>query len=524
MPDEVIFVNYRQNELRDGTLVKLPHVQVVEAMTECLRRHFGADQVFLDVGIRGGEHYPSTLRDKLANAELLVVVLHRTWSRDLAQRMGSDGIDWVRHEIRTALDAGTHVLPVLIDQAGLPDPAGLPEDIQPLALKQSRRIDFGHWERDVRLLLQEVEHYVSPVVLPVPEEFVIPAPRRWAELPVAWSVGALLPFAVITALVRPADERAAWLIALAGTSVFLLFVVAGTSVLAYWGRRVVDLLNREYGAVPHNPKLQVLIGVVIASIAVLALGTLPVVGLELRMAVFGGLEMAVLVFGAVMLRASRVEITWPRARLKVDAGSVVVALNEVSWHLDQFPPQPNRLQREQARFALDLIDDALARMRESVARSRSTWLRAASPWITGTHGVLAGGAIGTSVAALSTYCAAGYRHWSAPIWFGAGLLSGAAFYLVAIEAVYRLRRWREEVVLETLPAESARLRTRLEKSSNPPPPAKSGNAGGSRPTNPGHRSHLPVPTFALKAGDSTDTLTHFVPSDTHKRPDEPQSR
>ncbi|QQQ78185.1 toll/interleukin-1 receptor domain-containing protein [Saccharothrix sp. 6-C] len=492
MPDEVVFVNYRQNELRDGALVRLPHVQVVEAVTERLRRHFGADQVFLDTGIRAGEHYPSALRDKLAKAELLVVVLHRSWSRDLEQRTGSEGVDWVRHEIRTALDTGTHVLPVLIDQAGLPDPTALPEDIRPVALKQSRRIDFGHWERDVRLLIQEVEHYVSPVVLPVREEPAIPAPRRWAELPLAWSTGALLPFAVITALMRSADDRTAWLIALAGTWVFLLLVIAGTSALAYWGRHVIDLLNREYGAVPHNLKLHVLIGVVIASIAILTLGTLPVVDLELRMAVFGGLEMVVIVSGAVLLRASRVEITWPRSRLKVDAVSVVVAFNEVSWHLDEFAPQLNRLQREQACFALDLVEDALTRMRESVARSRLTWLRAASPWITVTHGVLAGSAVGTSVAALATYWATGYRHWSAPIWFGAGLLSGVAFYLMAIEAAYRLRRSGEEAVLEKLPAELARLRTRVEESSIPPPPARSGHPNGARTDGNGHYDHLPV--------------------------------
>jgi hypothetical protein len=493
MPDEVVFVNYRQNELRDGVLVRLPHVQVVEAVTERLRRHFGADQVFLDTGIRAGEHYPNALRDKPANAELPVVVLHRTWSRDFAQRMDSDGIDWVRHEIRTALATGKHVLPVLIDQAGLPDPASLPEDIMPFVLKQSRRIDFGHWERDVRLLIQEVEHYVSPVVLPAREEPTISPPRRRAELAAAWAAGALLPTAVTTAVMLSVDERAAWLIALAATWVFLLLVVAGTSLPAYWGRRVVDLLNRGYGAVPHDPKLHVLIGVVIASIAVLALGTLPVAGLELRMVVFGGLEIAVLIFGAVLLRTSRVEVTWPRTPLKVDTGSVAVALNEVSSHLDWFAPQANRLQREQVRFALDLVDDALTRMRESVARGRFTWLRATLSWITVPHGVLAGGAVGTPVAALGAYWAAGYRHWSAPIWAGAGLLSGTVLYLTAIEAAYQLRRWREEVVLNTLPAESARLRTRLEESSIPPPPARPGNVDDTPTHENGHRDHLPVP-------------------------------
>src|ERR1051326_2295877 len=49
-----------------------------------------------------------------------------------------------------AFAAPTHVLPVLIDKARLPGHRELPGSITDLALCQAHRIQFGHWQRDVK--------------------------------------------------------------------------------------------------------------------------------------------------------------------------------------------------------------------------------------------------------------------------------------------------------------------------------------------------------------------------------------
>ncbi|WP_158846645.1 toll/interleukin-1 receptor domain-containing protein [Saccharothrix deserti] len=471
MPDEVIFVNYRQNGLQDGRVDRLPHVQVVEAVAERLRRHFGEDQVFLDTGIRAGEHYPDALRGKLDKAELLIVVLHRDWLGDLKHRMGQNGVDWVRYEIRTALEDGKHILPVLIERAGLPDLNSLPEDIRPFALKQLRRIDFGHWERDVRLLIQEVEDYLSPVRLPERVPAKIATPRRWVEVPAAWLAGAPIPF-VATTLLVPELDRAAWLAALAGTCVFLLFIFAGTAGFVYGMRKIVDRLDEESSALPRDLKVNVIIGVVIFGFAVVVISTIPATGIELRMIIMGVVLGIVVIAGMPWLLNFRAMREWPRPELEVTPSNVRGTLNEVAHHLKEHAPTLNRLQRDQAYYALDQVEDIAALLRELAGRSRTTWLRAAAPWLTLGHALLVGACVGTAVASLGVYWSHGWSHWSAPVWCAAGVVSGTALYLAAIEVTYRLQRWRIQTVLETVPEKLARLRDQVDQSSISPPPKK----------------------------------------------------
>ena len=59
--------------------------------------------------------------------------------------------------ILVAAAAGTRVVPVLLEEARIPAPAELPEDIRFLSLKQSHPISDAGWERDADRLARSIE-------------------------------------------------------------------------------------------------------------------------------------------------------------------------------------------------------------------------------------------------------------------------------------------------------------------------------------------------------------------------------
>lgn len=466
-PGELIFVNYRQNGRVGDGFDRLPHAQVVEAVAERLRRHFGPDRVFLDTGIRAGEHYPDALRDRLRDSALLVAVVHRGWARDLADRAG--GLDWVHQEIRTALAEGKHVLPLVLDQATLPDPDALPADIRPFAFKQVRRLDFGHWERDLRLFVQEVEAHLSPVALPERVEPRVPAPRGPLGPALAWLLGALTPVAATTALVPDAVARATWLAALAVAGVLLLFVPVLITWLAYLARGFLDGLDHESALLPRDVKVDVITSLVFAALAVFVLLSVPVLAPQLRMLLVAVVVVVVLGVGVPWLRRFRADREWPRPGLEVDPASVRGALHDVRRHLEAHGPALNRLRRDQAHYALDQVEVTAARLRELADRDRATWLRSAPPAPVLAHALFFGATSGAAVAAAVLYRLNGGTHWSAPVWAAAGPVAAAALCWATAEAAYRSQRWRRARVADAVPDEVAALRREVAESGVPQP-------------------------------------------------------
>lgn len=81
--------------------------------------------------IRAGDNYVSTVFDNLRRCEVLLAVMGPDWLAHA--RPGHLGFDWVHREIAEALDLGIRVIPVLLDDASLPDPAALPARLTPVA-------------------------------------------------------------------------------------------------------------------------------------------------------------------------------------------------------------------------------------------------------------------------------------------------------------------------------------------------------------------------------------------------------
>jgi hypothetical protein len=121
-----IFISYRRSDVPDA----------VSWLRSALRVHFGEASIFQDTAaIRPGDAFPARLRDELARAAFLLVVIGPHWNQDEhgVARL-TDSADWVRAEVETGLaDGDVVVIPLLVDRTPMPKRESLPESLQALA-------------------------------------------------------------------------------------------------------------------------------------------------------------------------------------------------------------------------------------------------------------------------------------------------------------------------------------------------------------------------------------------------------
>ena len=147
----VIFVNYRRVDTG----------WAADLVASDLQGIFGEDRVFLDVdGIHAGDEFAVDLEKQLQRATVLIVMIGQGWllAQDAAgNRRLSDADDWVRREIRTGLQKqNCTVVPVLVDNAELPDRQVLPEDIASLRGRQAMRVRQANRASDIETMATEL--------------------------------------------------------------------------------------------------------------------------------------------------------------------------------------------------------------------------------------------------------------------------------------------------------------------------------------------------------------------------------
>src|SRR5687767_6931159 len=106
---KAIFISYRRSDSQHAAF----------ALADRLRWAFGEEQVFFDRGIRTGNAWPDELKAGLEAAEVVIVVMGRTWLTSADQwgrRRIDDPNDWVRREICTAIASTKKLFPILLDE------------------------------------------------------------------------------------------------------------------------------------------------------------------------------------------------------------------------------------------------------------------------------------------------------------------------------------------------------------------------------------------------------------------------
>lgn len=125
-----IFISYR----------RLDSQYVTDSIHDHMSRHFGKENVFIDVGsIPFGMDFRVYLAEQIAEHDVILVVIGPDWGRMMQERTNEVN-DFVRIEIENALKQNKLVIPVLVMEAKLPDFSNLPPSIADLQWKNAARV------------------------------------------------------------------------------------------------------------------------------------------------------------------------------------------------------------------------------------------------------------------------------------------------------------------------------------------------------------------------------------------------
>jgi hypothetical protein len=138
--NRLIFIIYRGSDQNWAT--ELVYARMTEA--------FGVDGVFkAGNALRVGEEFPAILRREAASCPVMLACIGPGWltatGPDGSRRLDSAG-DWVREEIAISLQAGNHVVPLLIgnhNEVTVPEPDQVPEPIRAMVRRQAWRLAPG---------------------------------------------------------------------------------------------------------------------------------------------------------------------------------------------------------------------------------------------------------------------------------------------------------------------------------------------------------------------------------------------
>ena len=147
---EGIFISYR----RDGSST-FSSILYYE-----LCKFFAAEIIFKDaVTLKPGTDFKKEIEQALDRSSILLVLLDKNWTQ-LKNENGETRLfeenDFVRQEIRNALEKNIEIIPVLFENGRMPDANQMPEDIQAFCSKQAFTIHVDSVMQDIAGLIQYI--------------------------------------------------------------------------------------------------------------------------------------------------------------------------------------------------------------------------------------------------------------------------------------------------------------------------------------------------------------------------------
>ncbi|BAT61172.1 hypothetical protein GJW-30_1_03729 [Variibacter gotjawalensis] len=156
-----------------------------EALTGRIRDrlvgHYGDQSIFMDIdSIPFGIDFRDYIKEALAETDVVLAIMGPRWigaSATGGPSRISEDTDPVRIEVETALARKIPVIPVLVDNAIMPQPSELPETLRNLAYRNAAVVDSG---RDFHLHMDRLVRAMDKIVPGAPDtggEVAVP-PRR----------------------------------------------------------------------------------------------------------------------------------------------------------------------------------------------------------------------------------------------------------------------------------------------------------------------------------------------------------
>ncbi len=187
-----LFISYRRDDSQ----------WIARALYRHLAERFGSHCVFMDrVEIRGGDNWRTKIDIALRDATVLLAIIGQQWLTvtDQRRRLRIDNEnDWVRNELRTALNHNKQLIPVYVDGARMiTDSQQLPPDIWRLTEVQAIELSGSFWDAGLLEVVRRLEakgfrSYNPSIPMPEKRKKVTPLSREELETALAglpgWTV------------------------------------------------------------------------------------------------------------------------------------------------------------------------------------------------------------------------------------------------------------------------------------------------------------------------------------------------
>lgn len=149
-----IFISYRRGD----------SIAYAGRIHDHLSQHFGADEVFMDIGgIAPGEDFVNVLDARVADSDVVIALIGPGWlnASDERGRRIDQPDDFVRYELAAALEQGKRLIPVLVGGARMPGADQLPPALARLARCQAHPVDDSRFAYDLDALIRTLERRPS---------------------------------------------------------------------------------------------------------------------------------------------------------------------------------------------------------------------------------------------------------------------------------------------------------------------------------------------------------------------------
>lgn len=147
-----IFISYRREDAQ----------WIARSLHQYLSQIFGVDRVFMDrIEIHFGDDWREVIQQGLASSTILIPVIGPRWlefkdEKSCHRRIDKED-DWVRAEIREALNSNKKIFPLYVDGAKpIVDPSLLPSDIDKLVRYHYVEISEMTWEASLLQLVKQL--------------------------------------------------------------------------------------------------------------------------------------------------------------------------------------------------------------------------------------------------------------------------------------------------------------------------------------------------------------------------------
>lgn len=150
-----IFISYRREDSKHSA----------GRLADALGEAPPVKSVFLDIeGIAAGDSFPERLEASLGQADVCLVLMGEHWIGPVdggTPRIRRPG-DFVRMEVARALASDMRVIPLILDDAPMPDREILPADVQPLLERNALFLRHHSFSQDVDFLVDALQGRTGP--------------------------------------------------------------------------------------------------------------------------------------------------------------------------------------------------------------------------------------------------------------------------------------------------------------------------------------------------------------------------